>query len=485
MNYYEFGITESLEAMAKGELSSIELTKSCLRRIDETDDEIGAFITVDADFSLKQAEIADKKRASGNVGLLCGVPVSLKDLLCTKGMKTTCGSKMLENFIPPYDATVVKKIKEEGAVIIGKTSMDEFAMGSTSESCAFAVPRNPYKKEYVTGGSSGGSAASVASLQCAVSLGSDTGGSIRQPASFCGVVGMKPTYGRVSRYGMTAFASSLDQIGPFTRNVEDCAKVMQVICGHDVMDSTSIRHDVPDYSAPLKNGLNGLKFGVVKEFFTEALHPEVGNIIDNAIKVLRECGAEPVEISLPHTEYCVAVYYIIASSEASSNLARYDGVVYGYRSEESKSLLEMYKDTRSAGFGDEVKLRILLGTYALSSGYYDAYYKKASQVRSLIVEDFKKAFSKCDVLLSPVSPVPAWKKGLNSEDPLSMYLSDILTLSTNLAGIPGMSVPGGFTEDGLPVGIQLQGAHFSEEKLLRFAWNLQQSLQLKNLPLDI
>ncbi len=471
--------------MAKGELSSVELIQSCLARIRETDDDIGAFITVSENQALEQAKEADKRRAAGDAGLLCGIPVSLKDLLCTKGIKTTCGSKMLEDFIPPYDATVVKRIKDEGAVIIGKVSMDEFAMGSTSENCAFAVPRNPYKKGFITGGSSGGSAASVAALQCATSLGSDTGGSIRQPASFCGVVGMKPTYGRVSRYGMTAFASSLDQIGPFARNVEDCAVVMQAICGYDNMDSTSVQRNVPDYCAALKKSIKGLKVGIVKEFFTDGLDGEVGKIVENAIAVLRQCGAELVDVSLPHTKYCVAVYYIIASSEASSNLARYDGVVYGYRSQESQSLPDMYNDTRSAGFGDEVKRRILLGTYSLSSGYYDAYYKKASQVRALIVDDFKRAFEKCDVLLSPVSPVPAWRKGQNSDDPLAMYLSDILTLSTNLAGIPAMSVPAGFTKEGLPVGVQLQGAHFAEAQLLQFAWNLQQSLQLVQQPLDI
>ncbi len=485
MEPYQFTITEALAAMAKGDLSSVELTKSCLARIKETDEDIGAFITVDEKQALQQAEIADKKRDAGDVGVLCGVPFSLKDLLCTKGMKTTCGSKMLENFIPSYDATVVKKIKDQGAVILGKVSMDEFAMGSTSENCAFAVPRNPYKRGYVTGGSSGGSAASVAALQCPASLGSDTGGSIRQPASFCGVVGMKPTYGRVSRYGMTAFASSLDQIGPFTRNIEDCAIVMQAICGHDQMDSTSIEQNVPNYSAGLKESIKGMKIGVVKDFFIDALDSNVADITQKTIDVLQQCGAELVEISLPHTKYCVAVYYIIASSEASSNLARYDGVVYGYRSEEGKSLLDMYKNTRSSGFGDEVKRRILLGTYSLSSGYYDAYYKKASQVRALIVDDFSRAFRQCDVLLSPVSPVPAWKKGHNSDDPLAMYLSDILTLSTNLAGIPAISVPAGFTKEGLPVGVQLQGSHFAEAQLLQFAWNIEQALQLTPPPLDI
>lgn len=485
MNAYEMGVTASLDAMAKGEVSSVELIKSCLSRIEDVDKEIRAFITVDEEMALSQAEQADKNRAKGEAGRLCGVPVSIKDLLCTKGMRTTCGSKMLENFIPPYDATVVRKIKEEGAVIIGKVSMDEFAMGSTSESCAFGVPRNPYRDGYVAGGSSGGSAASVAALECASSLGSDTGGSIRQPASLCGIVGMKPTYGRVSRYGLTAFASSLDQIGPFTRTVEDCARMMEVISGYDEMDSTSVRHEVPEFSTALTKGLAGWKIGVPKEYFSAGLDPEVEKTVGNAIDILQQSGAEIVSVSLPHTEYCVAVYYIIASSEASSNLARYDGVVYGFRGEENASLMEMYKDTRSQGFGDEVKRRILIGTYALSSGYYDAYYKKASQVRTLILNDFKQAFTQCDALISPVTPSPAWKKGENSDNPLAMYLSDILTLSTNLAGIPGISVPGGFTTKGLPVGVQLQGPHFSEEKLLKIAWNLQESLQLQPPPLDI
>lgn len=485
MKTYELGVTAALDAMERGDVSSVELTQSYLSRIEKIDTEIGAFIKVYPEIALKQAEEADKKRAAGEAGTLCGVPVSLKDLLCTKDMNTTCGSKILENFHPPYDASVVTKIKDQGAVILGKTSMDEFAMGSNSESCAFAVPGNPYKKGYVAGGSSGGSAASVAALECAVSLGSDTGGSIRQPASLCGVVGMKPTYGLVSRYGLVAFASSLDQIGPLSRNVADCAKVLETICGYDEMDSISIRRDVPNYSAELTKGLKGLKIGIPKEYFTEGLKPEVEKIVRNAINAMQECGAEMVDVSLPHTEYCVAVYYIIASSEASSNLARYTGVVYGRRGGNEQSLIDMYKDTRSKGFGDEVKRRILLGTYALSSGYYDAYYKKASQVRTLILNDFKESFKQCDLLISPVTPVPAWKKGENSDDPLSLYLSDILTLSANLAEIPAISVPGGFTSAGLPVGVQLQGPHFAEEKLLKAAWNLEQTLYLNSPSLYI
>ncbi len=383
---------------------------------------------------------------------------------------------MLENFIPPYDATVVEKLKAEGAVILGKTTMDEFAMGSTSESCAFGIPQNPWKKGYVAGGSSGGSAVSVAACECPGSLGSDTGGSIRQPASLCGIVGMKPTYGRVSRYGLTAFASSLDQVGPLCRTVEDCAILMDVISGYDPMDSTSVKRDVPPFTSSLTEGLKGLTVGVPREYFTEGLDAEVREIIFNSIEILKKKGAEIVDVSLPHTEYCVAVYYLIAPSEASSNLARYDGALYGYRDMEADTLLAMYKETRSKGFGAEVKRRILIGTYALSSGYYDAYYKKASQVRTLILDDFNKAFTSCDVLISPVTPTPAWKTGENTEDPLAIYMSDILTLSANLAGIPGMSVPGGFTKEGLPVGVQLQGAHFQEEKLLKAGFNLEQGL---------
>lgn len=482
---YELTITQALEKLEDGELSSVDLTMSCLDRIETVEKDVSAFITIDREGALKQAKESDKKRKNGNPGKLCGIPLSIKDLISIKGMKMTCGSKMLEDFIPAYDATVIDKIKKEGAVIIGKVAMDEFAMGSTSESCAFGVPQNPWKKGYVAGGSSGGSAASVASYECYGSLGSDTGGSIRQPASLCGVVGMKPTYGRVSRYGLTAFASSLDQVGPLCRSVEDCALLMEVISGYDSMDSTSVNQSVPPYRQGLKEGLNGLTVGVPKEYFTQGIDPEVEKIIRNSIDILDKKGAEIKEVSLPHTEYCVAVYYLIAPSEASSNLARYDGALYGYRTAESETLLDMYKETRSTGFGAEVKRRILIGTYALSSGYYDAYYKKASQVRTLILEDFKNVFRSCDVLISPVTPTPAWKIGENSEDPLALYMSDILTISANLAGIPGMSVPGGFTNEGLPVGVQLQGAHFQEEKLLQVGFNLEKGLSLVEGELDL
>jgi aspartyl-tRNA(Asn)/glutamyl-tRNA(Gln) amidotransferase subunit A len=485
MNPYELTITQALRKMEDGRLSAVELTESCLDRITAVEKEINAFITIDREGALLQAKSADNERKTGRAGMLCGIPLAVKDLLCTKGLKTTCGSKILDNYVPPYDATVVEKIKREGAVILGKVTMDEFAMGSTSETCAYGVPRNPWKKGYVAGGSSGGSAAAVASLECPGSLGSDTGGSIRQPASLCGIVGMKPTYGRVSRYGLTAFASSLDQVGPLSRTVEDCALMMNVISGYDQMDSTSVQQNVPDFTAALTDGLDGLKVGVPREYFTKGLDPEVERIVRNSIEVLKKKGAEIVDVSLPHTEYCVAVYYLIAPSEASSNLARYDGVLYGYRDKDADTLLDMYKETRSQGFGAEVKRRILIGTYALSSGYYDAYYKKASQVRTLILDDFKQAFQSCDVLVSPVTPTPAWKMGENSDDPLAVYMSDILTISANLAGIPGMSVPGGFTAEGLPVGVQLQGGHFQEEKLLRAGYNLEQGLTIEKGILDI
>jgi len=485
MKPYELTIAEAMDEMAAGELSAVELTESCLRRIEEIDDRLRAFISVDRDGALSQAAAADRERSGGRGGALCGVPLSIKDLLSTKGVKTTCGSKILENYIPPYDATVVENIRREGGVILGKVAMDEFAMGSTSESCAFGVVHNPSRKGYVAGGSSGGSAASVAALECPGSLGSDTGGSIRQPASLCGVVGMKPTYGRVSRFGLTAFASSLDQVGPLTRSVKDCAALLKVISGYDSKDSTSVNRPVPDFSLSLEKGVKGLRVGVPEEYFRQGLDPEVERVVQHGLEELKEGGAELVPISLPHTGYCVASYYLISSSEASSNLARYDGVVYGYRDLQADSLLEMYKETRSKGFGAEVKRRILIGTYALSSGYYDAYYKKASQVRTLILQDFKKAFEKCDLLVSPVTPTPAWKMGENDDNPLAMYLSDILTISANLAGLPGISVPGGVTGDGLPVGIQIQGAHFEEGKLIKAAYHLEQELNLGPQKLDI
>jgi aspartyl-tRNA(Asn)/glutamyl-tRNA(Gln) amidotransferase subunit A len=467
--------------LAGRQVSAVELTRDVLQRIEKVEDRVKAYITLDPEGALKRAEAADTELKMGTGGPLCGIPLSIKDVLCTDGMRTTCGSRILENFVPPYDATSIVKLKEAGAVLLGKVSMDEFAMGSTSENCAFGPPRNPWDTEYICGGSSGGSAASVAADECIASLGTDTGGSIRQPASHCGVVGLKPTYGRVSRYGLVAFASSLDQVGPLTKDVTDCALMMNAISGHDVKDSTSVSQKVPDYHKSLTEGLQGMKVGIPREYFIKGLDPEVETAVRQGINSLREAGAEIVEVSLPHTDYCVAVYYIVAPAEASSNLARYDGIRYGFRDKSSDSLLDIYKNSRSLGLGDEVKRRIIIGTYALSSGYYDAYYKKASQVRTLITEDFKKVFEACDVLASPVTPTPAWKLAEKIDDPLSVYLSDILTISANLAGIPGISVPCGFSGAGLPIGLQIQASHFQEETLLRAAYNLEQRLNISHL----
>jgi aspartyl-tRNA(Asn)/glutamyl-tRNA(Gln) amidotransferase subunit A len=445
-----------------------------LERIDTVEPTVRAFLSLDREGAIAQAEAADTARAAGRGGPLCGLPLALKDVLCTTDLPTTCGSRMLEHFVAPYDATVVSRLRQAGAVLLGKLAMDEFAMGSTSEHCAFQVVQNPWKPGHVAGGSSGGSAAAVAADECLAALGSDTGGSIRQPASLCGTVGLKPTYGRVSRYGLVAFASSLDQVGPLTKDVRDCALMLNAICGHDPLDSTSIDRPVPDFTAALQEGLQGVRVGVPREYFGQGLDPEVEQVARTAIAMLREAGAEIVEVTLPHTDYCVAVYYLIAPAEASSNLARFDGVRYGYRDRSADALIDLYNRSRSQGFGDEVKRRILIGTYALSAGYYDAYYKKASQVRTLIKEDFARAYASCDLLVSPVVPTPAWAIGAGADDPLSLYLSDILTLSANLAGTPGMSVPCGFSSQGLPIGVQLQAAHFQEEILLRAAHNLEQ-----------
>ena len=474
MDLHSLTLHEAQQRLVAGDLTAVRLTEAVLERIDSVEPTVRAFLSLDRQGALRQAEAADAARAAGRGGPLCGLPLALKDVLCTTDLPTTCGSRMLEHFVAPYDATVVTRLREAGAVLLGKLAMDEFAMGSTSEHCAFQVVQNPWKPGHVAGGSSGGSAAAVAADECLASLGSDTGGSIRQPASLCGTVGMKPTYGRVSRYGLVAFASSLDQVGPLTKDVRDCALMLNAICGHDPLDSTSIDRPVPDFTAALQDGLQGVRVGVPREYFGQGLDPEVEQVARTAIAMLQEAGAEIVEVTLPHTDYCVAVYYLIAPAEASSNLARFDGVRYGYRDRSADALLAMYNRSRSQGFGDEVKRRILIGTYALSAGYYDAYYKKASQVRTLIKEDFARAFASCDLLVSPVVPTPAWAIGAGADDPLSLYLSDILTLSANLAGTPGMSVPCGFSSQGLPIGVQLQAAHFQEEILLRAAHNLEQ-----------
>lgn len=478
MELYDLSIGTLQGLLSRREVSAVEVTTSVFNRVDEVEDRVNAFITLAREQALAQAEAADRMLRDGEGGSLCGIPLSIKDVMCTKGLTTTCGSKILASFVPPYDATAVDKLKTAGAVVVGKASMDEFAMGSSNENCAFGIPRNPWNLEHVCGGSSGGSAASVAAGECIASLGSDTGGSIRQPASYCGVVGLKPTYGRVSRFGLVAYASSLDQLGPITRDVQDCAILLQGIAGYDPKDSTSVNQPVPDYREALVLGLKGMTVGVPKEYFGEGLDPDVEKAVRQGIAALEEAGAKVVDVTLPRTFYGVAAYYIIASAEASSNLARYDGVRYGLRDKEAETLIDMYCRTRSQGFGPEVKRRIIIGTYALSSGYYDAYYKKASQARTLIAEDFRKAFAGCDVLVSPVTPTPAWRIGEKIADPLSMYLSDILTIPTNLAGLPGMSVPCGFSSTGLPIGLQLQANHFAEEKLLTAAYNLEKQLAL-------
>ncbi len=469
MKLNELTIHELQDKLRKGETTAIDIVESVIRRIDEVEGRVHSYITLLTESAKTEARKADEEIRKGNAGPLTGIPIAVKDLICTKGIRTTCGSRILHNFVPPYNATVVNKLRDAGAVFIGKTNMDEFAMGSSTETSHFGVTRNPWDLERIPGGSSGGSAAAVAADECIASLGSDTGGSIRQPASLCDVVGMKPTYGRVSRYGLVAFASSLDQIGPFTKDVEDCAVMMNVIAGYDPCESTSVPVDVPDYRTFLSRGIEGWTVGIPKEYFIEGIDPEVEAAVRKAVSVIEGLGAHCIEVSLPHTEYCLAVYYIVAPAEASSNLARYDGVKYGYRSKEGRDLLEMYKRTRSEGFGAEVKRRIMLGTYSLSSGYYDAYYKKASQVRALIKKDFDEAFRTCDAIVTPTSPTPAFRIGEKMDDPLQMYLSDIFTISTNLAGIPGMSVPCGYTAGGLPIGIQFLAAHFEEGKLLQIA----------------
>ncbi|MDM8551856.1 Asp-tRNA(Asn)/Glu-tRNA(Gln) amidotransferase subunit GatA [Desulfobacterales bacterium HSG2] len=477
MKLHELTIQKAHTLLKQKEISSQELTRVLLDRIHATDEKVGAYITAADEMAMEQAGLADQAISEGNISPLTGIPLAIKDLMCTKGLRTTCASKILENFVPPYDATVVRKLKKAGAVIVGKTNMDEFAMGSSNEHSGIKLTRNPWDLTRIPGGSSGGSAAAVAADMCIAALGSDTGGSVRQPASHCGIVGMKPTYGRVSRFGLVAFASSLDQIGPMTKDVTDCAILMNVISGYDPGDSTSVPEDVPDYTTALKNGgLNGVTVGIPKEYSeVEGLDPDVAATVENAVRKIEDLGAECVEVSLPNTKYVVAVYYVIAPSEASSNLARYDGVKYGLRDKDKADLMEMYRSTRSGGFGSEVKRRIIIGTYCLSAGYYDAYYGKASQVRTLIMEDFKKATDRCDAILSPVAPTPAFPVGENTDDPLTMYLSDIFTLSANLAGIPGISVPCGFSADGLPIGLQIMGKHFNEEMLLRIAYNFEQA----------
>lgn len=464
------------DLIRKKEVTAVEVVESVYQRIHAVDPKVNAYVTLAEEAALETARQVDAKLAKGEeLPALAGIPVAVKDVLSTTGIRTTCSSKMLENYVPVYDASVVIKLKDQEMPVLGKTNMDEFAMGSSTENSAFGVTRNPWNVEMVPGGSSGGSAAAVSAGEAILALGTDTGGSIRQPAAYCGIVGLKPTYGRVSRYGLIAYASSLDQVGPMTKDVADCALLMQAIAGYDPKDTTSVDYPVPDYLHEMKMPIKGMRIGLAEEYLGEGISAPVRAAVDNAVRVYQDLGATIVPVSLPHTQYALAAYYIIAPAEASSNLARYDGVRYGFRTPEAVAdSVEMFMKTRAAGFGAEVKRRIMVGTYALSSGYYDAYYKKAQQVRTLIREDFNQAFTQCDVILTPTTPSVAFPLGAKTEDPLEMYLQDICTITCNLAGIPGISVPAGF-DRGLPIGIQLMGPAFKEEVLLRAAWHFEQA----------
>jgi len=474
-------IRELHRQLIRKERSSLEITQEALDRIQALEPKVHSFLSVTSEYALEQARQVDAKIAAGEeIGLLAGIPIGIKDNMCTKGIRTTCASRILENFVPPYESTVTQKLKDAGAVMVGKTNLDEFAMGSSTENSAYQLTANPWDLQRVPGGSSGGSAAAVASGECVVALGSDTGGSIRQPASFCGVVGMKPTYGLVSRYGLVAFASSLDQIGPFGQTVEDAAILLNAIAGYDPNDATSLKVEIPDYVKSLKPDLQPrgrLRIGIIKETFGEGLDPIVEEVVTKAIAQLQSLGAEIHVISCPRFRYGLPTYYIIAPSEASANLARYDGVKYGLRTPDADNLLSMYTKTRAAGFGKEVKRRIMLGTYTLSAGYYDAYYLKAQKVRTLIKQDFEAAFEKVDVLVCPTAPTTAFKAGEKTEDPLSMYLGDLMTIPVNLAGLPGMSVPCGFDDKGLPIGLQLIGKVLREDQLFQVAYAYEQSTE--------
>ncbi|MBD2594793.1 Asp-tRNA(Asn)/Glu-tRNA(Gln) amidotransferase subunit GatA [Nostoc spongiaeforme FACHB-130] len=472
-------IRELHEQLVKKERSAVEITQEALDKIQALEPKLHSFLHVTAQQALEQARAVDAKIAAGEeIGLLAGIPIGIKDNMCTKGIPTTCGSRILENFVPPYESTVTQKLLDAGAVTVGKTNLDEFAMGSSTENSAYQVTANPWDVTRVPGGSSGGSAAAVAGGECIVSLGSDTGGSIRQPASFCGVVGLKPTYGLVSRYGLVAYASSLDQIGPFGRSVEDTAILLRAIAGYDSKDSTSLKVDIPDYVASLKPDFKArrkLRIGVITETFGQGLDSVVEAAVTKAIDQLQMLGAEIHTISCPRFRYGLPSYYIIAPSEASANLARYDGVKYGLRTPDADNLLSMYKSTRASGFGTEVKRRIMIGTYALSAGYYDAYYLKAQKVRTLIKQDFENAFKKVDVLITPTAPTTAFKAGEKTTDPLSMYLNDLMTIPVNLAGLPGISVPCGFDDQGLPIGLQIIGNVLREDQILQVAYAYEQA----------
>ncbi|MFK7975017.1 MAG: Asp-tRNA(Asn)/Glu-tRNA(Gln) amidotransferase subunit GatA [Halioglobus sp.] len=466
-------VAELAQGLKKGDFSSVELTQALLGEITHRDGALNSYISIDTDGALAAATAADATIAAGNAGPLTGVPIAHKDIFCTDGIRTSCGSRMLDNFVPPYDATVVSRLKADGAVMLGKTNMDEFAMGSSNENSFYGAALNPWDTSRVPGGSSGGSAAAVAARLAPAATGTDTGGSIRQPASFCGITGLKPTYGRVSRLGMVAFASSLDQAGPLAQTAEDCALLLNAMAGHDPLDSTSSTHPTEDYTAQLNQPLAGLRIGLPTEYFGDSLDSRTAACIDASLKELEKLGATLVDISLKHSHLSIPAYYVIAPAEASTNLSRYDGVRYGYRCEDPKDLHDLYTRTREEAFGDEVKRRILVGTYALSAGYYDAYYKKAQQVRRLIQQDFVSCFEQVDIIAGPTTPGTAFKLGAKSDDPLSMYLEDVYTLAVNLAGLPGMSVPSGFI-DSMPIGLQLIGSHFGESKLLNTAHQLQQ-----------
>jgi aspartyl-tRNA(Asn)/glutamyl-tRNA(Gln) amidotransferase subunit A len=476
MNLNLLTIDAARSAVQERRTSSVALVESFYERIQKEDSQIGAYLTLCKERAIEQAERMDRMAAEGKpLPALGGVPVAIKDVMCTRAVRTTAGSKVLENFIPPFDCTAVTRLEAAGAVVLGKLNCDEFAMGSSTENSAFHPVRNPRDKTRVPGGSSGGSAAAVAADMAVVALGSDTGGSIRQPASFCGVVGLMPTYGRVSRYGLIAFASSLDHIGPLTKTVKDAAIVLRAIAGRDPMDSTSADVLVPDYVQEVEKPIRGLKLGVAKEYFGDGLDSEVRKAVEDAIHKLAKLDCEVIPVSLPHTEYAIPTYYIVATAEASSNLARFDGVRYGYRAKNARTLSEMYRRTRDDGFGAEVKRRIMLGTYALSAGYYDAYYLKAQKVRTLLTRDFDEAFKKVDAIVTPTSPTPAFKLGEKVNDPLAMYLADIYTVTADLAGIPGISIPCGETRDKLPIGLQILGKHFDEATILRLAHHYEKA----------
>lgn len=475
MHLTDLTITEALAALRTRQISAVELTQAHLARIQTLDARIGAFLTVTAELALEQARHADQRRAQGAEAPLLGIPLAIKDVLCTEGVPTTAGSRILEGFVPPYTATAVQRLFESGAIMLGKTNTDEFAMGSSTENSAYHVTRNPHRLDRIPGGSSGGSAAAVAANMALGALGTDTGGSVRQPAAMCGIVGLKPSYGRVSRYGLIAFASSLDQIGTFGRTVRDAALLLQVIAGHDPMDSTSLKTPVPDYSAALTGEVKGMRIGVPKEYFVSGMQLEVEAAVRAAVAHLESLGAEVCEVSLPHTDYGLPIYYLIAPAEASANLARFDGVRYGPRFSDGRGMWEMYRSTRGKGFGREVKRRIMLGTYALSAGYYDAYYLKAQKGRTLIKRDFDRAFAAVDVIVTPTAPRTAFRLGEKVNDPLQMYLEDIFTLPVNLAGICGISLPCGYDNEGLPIGLQILAPAFNEEKALRVAYAYEQS----------